>query len=330
MSVAEKTPVAAPPRSPHQQILLGSVPRALYVLGSFFLVYMGLPLLWRVLRFSELSNEFLADALLILVTLPTILGLVVLGLRLESGREHPGTRAGAAFICLGLVLGGLLLFGGSALWSVVGIVVLVGAGVLLFQPAFTAWLVRVENAGWFRVAMFKPNQGLRVRWSTFFAIMILVVCGLYTMYNRGSLRTGTRLIQVGSSVEAATDPWIGYLPFSDPNNVHSQFVLLWLCSINVLMLLFAGGAWVAWRVVNWPAFADFLIATEAEMNKVSWTTRKRLYQDTIVVLVTVVLFTLFLFVVDILWIKILTNPVIDVLKHDPAEAARKNQAGAQW
>ena len=32
---------------------------------------------------------------------------------------------------------------------------------------------------------------------------------------------------------------------------------------------------------------DFLIATEAEMNKVSWTTRKRLVKDTIVVLVTV-------------------------------------------
>ena len=41
------------------------------------------------------------------------------------------------------------------------------------------------------------------------------------------------------------------------------------------------------------------IATEAEINKVSWTTRKRLIQDTTVVLVTVFLFTLFLFVVDI-------------------------------
>ena len=50
--------------------------------------------------------------------------------------------------------------------------------------------------------------------------------------------------------------------------------------------------WRAWRgMVNFPAFADFLIATEAEMNKVSWTTRKRLVQDTIVVLTTVVLMT---------------------------------------
>ena len=88
--------------------------------------------------------------------------------------------------------------------------------------------------------------------------------------------------------------------------------------------------WTIFRIVHFPPFAEFLIATEAEMNKVSWTTRKRLYQDTVVVLVTVILMTVFLFVIDILWIKILTSPFIDVLKHDPQAAARKNQAGAQW
>ena len=60
------------------------------------------------------------------------------------------------------------------------------------------------------------------------------------------------------------------------------------------------------------------------------TTRKRLYQDTIVVLVTVVLMTVFLFLVDILWIKILTSEAIKVLQHDPQAALRKQQSGAQW
>ena len=35
-------------------------------------------------------------------------------------------------------------------------------------------------------------------------------------------------------------------------------------------LLAVVGLWAAYRVVNLPAFADFLIAVEAEMNKVSW------------------------------------------------------------
>jgi preprotein translocase SecE subunit len=88
--------------------------------------------------------------------------------------------------------------------------------------------------------------------------------------------------------------------------------------------------WMSWRIVNWPAFADFLIATEAEMNKVSWTTRKRLVQDTIVVLVTVILLTVFLFVVDILWIRILSNPWVYVLQIDPMKERAKLKEQSQW
>jgi preprotein translocase SecE subunit len=70
-------------------------------------------------------------------------------------------------------------------------------------------------------------------------------------------------------------------------------------TVPILLVFLA--IWVGWRVVNLPVFADFLIATEAELNKVSWTTRKRLIQDTIVVLTTVVLLTIILYVLDIVW-----------------------------
>jgi len=56
-----------------------------------------------------------------------------------------------------------------------------------------------------------------------------------------------------------------------------------------------------------------LIATEAEMNKVSWSTRRRLYQDTIVVLVTLAIMTLFLFVVDMFWGWLLSRSIVGVL-----------------
>jgi len=93
------------------------------------------------------------------------------------------------------------------------------------------------------------------------------------------------------------------------------------------LLLIAVGMWGAWRAVNYPGFADFLIATEAEMNKVSWSTRKRLVQDTIVVLVTVLLFTLFLLVIDQLWGWILTRENLGGIVPKPvpkgAEALKK-------
>ena len=59
------------------------------------------------------------------------------------------------------------------------------------------------------------------------------------------------------------------------------------------------------RLVQYPPFVEFLIATEAEMNKVSWTSRDDLYRATIVVLVTVTLMAVFLFGVDWLWSNLL-------------------------
>ena len=49
-----------------------------------------------------------------------------------------------------------------------------------------------------------------------------------------------------------------------------------------------------------------------------------------VVLVTVFLFTGFLFVVDILWIKVLSAPGIQVLLIDTRAEAQKQQEKAQW
>jgi preprotein translocase subunit SecE len=63
--------------------------------------------------------------------------------------------------------------------------------------------------------------------------------------------------------------------------------------------------WVIFRIVHFPPFAEFLIATEAEMNKVSWTSKDDLIRATTVVLSTVVLMAVFLFLVDTLWTFVL-------------------------
>jgi len=70
--------------------------------------------------------------------------------------------------------------------------------------------------------------------------------------------------------------------------------------------------WFIFRLVEYPPFVEFLIATEAEMNKVSWTSRDDLYRATTVVLSTVVLMAVFLFGVDWLWSNLLQ--VVGVLK----------------
>jgi preprotein translocase subunit SecE len=60
------------------------------------------------------------------------------------------------------------------------------------------------------------------------------------------------------------------------------------------------GTWIAFRIVNIPRFADFLISVEAEMNKVSWPSRGELYRSSLVVIVVIFLLTAILFTYDLL------------------------------
>jgi len=64
--------------------------------------------------------------------------------------------------------------------------------------------------------------------------------------------------------------------------------------------------WLAVRLVQVPAFADFLISTDAEMNKVSWASRAKLWQDTVVVIVGMLLMAALMMGLDQMWRGVLT------------------------
>src|SRR5262249_19126833 len=127
-------------------------------------------------------------------------------------------------------------------------------------------------------------------------------------FESGHLVTKDALEEERSRIDRSKDPGEKQPVYKKPDPstagvTYATIPLLPHVRFSLLLLLAALALWLAWRVVNVPAFADFLVATEAELNKVSWTTRRRLIQDTIVVLVTVILFTVFLFVVDVAWGK---------------------------
>ncbi len=120
----------------------------------------------------------------------------------------------------------------------------------------------------FKVDLYKKNQGRLTRQLTFLGIVLVVGYGLWTL---------------------ASGPLSGYEPV-----VH----------FGVPLGLLAASAWIAFRAINYPRFADFLIAVEAEMDKVTWASRSELYRATIVVLVTMVFMALLLFAYDRIWIKV--------------------------
>ena len=80
--------------------------------------------------------------------------------------------------------------------------------------------------------------------------------------------------------------------------VTNRLALVGRCvSYGVAALVLFGGLWLGFRLVNLPTFADFLIAVEAEMNKVSWPSQTELIRASIVVIVLMFGLTFVLFCV---------------------------------
>jgi len=344
MSVVENpmTERAAP--NVQQQFAIGSAVVAVALLAGLGVIFGALPLYWSQgweSAFAEnkdfRENMFLSDALLVLLELVVIGALAFGAYRLLQQYTQPGLRAGAVigatYVVASLWFASWLGTGPLSTnfadnptvgWAVMAVLLAAGY-VYLMVPGWLGLMESLETQGWFHANPYKGNQGVRVRRGTIVGILAVGVSGIITMVSH-------RLFDYEHphpTLQGATIPndWYLTVPFTNPSVVAYLMFKVHLIMPIILGILLV---WTAWRIVNMPTFADFLIATEAEMNKVSWTNRKRLVQDTVVVLVTVFLFTMFLFVVDILWIRILSAPYIEVLLYDPREKQQQQQETAKW
>jgi preprotein translocase subunit SecE len=127
------------------------------------------------------------------------------------------------------------------------------------------------TAHWlFATGLYKRNQGRITRQVTFGAFLFVAAYGAWRMSQE--LASYTRLYSVG-----------------------------------IPLLVAALFAWVAYRLVNMPAFADFLIAVEAEMAKVSWPTRAELIRSSLVVIIVILGMAALLWAYDTFWSFLLSN-----------------------
>ncbi len=129
----------------------------------------------------------------------------------------------------------------------------------------------------------KPGQGIHVRWATAVGAGLLALGGTYYLWDK------LRLIEF----------------------IEANYAARTLIPVAFLL----GLAYVIfWLVGRHPGVVDFLIATEGEMKKVNWSTRKEVWGATKVVIVTVLALALVLFVVDLLFIIFFSR--IGVLRID--------------
>jgi preprotein translocase subunit SecE len=114
----------------------------------------------------------------------------------------------------------------------------------------------------FQLGLYKRNQGRIIRQLTFAVLMVALATGAWRM-----------------------------------NDLAHTPTLKYAVPLAILVI----GGWLVYRVVNMPRFADFLIAVEAEMTKVSWPTRHQLIRSSLVVIVTIIGFAVLLWFYDAFW-----------------------------
>lgn len=117
------------------------------------------------------------------------------------------------------------------------------------------------------------------------------------MYKRNQGRL-VRLCTAGAVVFAAlTGAWVLSVTMLGGQG--------WKIEYGAPAMLALVGVWFAFRIINYPVFADFLIDVEGEMVKVSWPSKDEISRATIVVIVTMLLFSFVLFVFDLVWRQLL-------------------------
>jgi preprotein translocase SecE subunit len=102
-----------------------------------------------------------------------------------------------------------------------------------------------------------------------------------------------------------------YVPafFSSPDPTRPQRIALIVAGLFAVLY-----AALAWRLMNKPGNVDFLIATDSEMKKVNWTSKRELIGSTKVVIIFMFTIAIILFVLDLLfntvfyWIRVLRIP----------------------
>jgi len=151
----------------------------------------------------------------------------------------------------------------------------------------------------FSVSIYKRNQGKVARQVTFAALAIALLLGVWRLSQLLPIWFGGGgASAVGDSLGGAGSlGWSGSLSGAD----------LGVLRIGVPAVLGLLAAWVCYRIVNVPWFADFLIAVESEMTKVSWPSKDEVIRSSAVVIFLIFALAAILAGYDLFWWSVLRS-----------------------
>jgi len=110
------------------------------------------------------------------------------------------------------------------------------------------------------------------------------------IYKRGQAKNTRLWTGISAFVICAYGCFVLHQKLATLNNIWVETLIPFgLCAVL--------GGTIAW-LMNKPSVADFLISSEGEIKKVSWSTRKEIVSSTTVVIVVMLTISIFLYLVD--------------------------------
>jgi preprotein translocase SecE subunit len=284
---------------------------AVFVLGSLAIVLSVIPMLWKTTLFPDgLGNALVNGSARLTVQILAAIALLFVASKFGGGKSERHGIRGSIFLMVSTIITVFFLARAVGAWAGSSGQIAFPIAAVVFSVLFYLFFLTsrrfakianaIDDTRLLHTTSFKPRQGQKLRRFTILGILAIAGSGIWTLLTSPYI--------IGST---------GSLSFSTP---YGPLPVLPDVKLALPFVLAFAAIWFAWRVVNMPSFGDFLIATEAEMNKVSWSTRKQLIRDTIVVLFTVFFLTVFIVVADLVLFKSLT--LVNVLPSQSAAAAK--------
>ena len=121
----------------------------------------------------------------------------------------------------------------------------------------------------------------------------------FDIYNKGQGKHTRLCSAFAAAIFAALGSWRLYVKL-DASGIWgiSNRAHLWVSTMVPAGLFVVLGLLIVW-LANKPSIADFMIASEGEMKKVSWSSRQEIAVSTVVVIVVVVVMAVLLGITDL-------------------------------
>ncbi|RKY24088.1 MAG: preprotein translocase subunit SecE [Planctomycetota bacterium] len=121
---------------------------------------------------------------------------------------------------------------------------------------------------------------------------------VFDIYKRGQGKYTRLCSAFGTAIIAALGCWRLYIKLQAANFGLSPRATLWITTMTPAGLLVVLALLIFW-LVNKPMIADFMIAAEGEMKKVSWSSKQEIVVSTFVVIAVVILMAGLLGITDL-------------------------------